>query len=160
MKLHFQFGINGGGMLAADLDSISEARDFLDFAIQIGVVNTTPAATPAPEQPAEAPAPEKAAKAPKATKAKKEEAAKEQPGESAPTAEEPASEASPPESESATTAEKSTTVSVDEAAQAVKDYAARTSIEKGRALLGKFGFKRTSDITPEKAAEVLAATKE
>jgi hypothetical protein len=51
-------------------------------------------------------------------------------------------------------------VTVEAAQQAVKDYAAKNGIEAGRALLAKFGFKRTNEITAEKAAEIVGACNE
>lgn len=48
-------------------------------------------------------------------------------------------------------------VTVEDAAQAVKDFAAKHGIEAGRELLNKFGLKRTSEITAEQAAEIAKA---
>ena len=51
-------------------------------------------------------------------------------------------------------------VTVEDAQKAVKDYAAKHGIEKGRELLATFGFKRTNEITADKAAEVVGACNE
>lgn len=51
-------------------------------------------------------------------------------------------------------------VTVEAAQQAVKDYAAKHGIEKGRELLNTFGLKRTSEITTEQAAEIAKACNE
>jgi hypothetical protein len=51
-------------------------------------------------------------------------------------------------------------VSPADAAQAVKDYAAKHGVEKGRELLASFGLKRTNEIKDDNAAAILAAAKE
>jgi protein involved in polysaccharide export with SLBB domain len=51
-------------------------------------------------------------------------------------------------------------VTVEAAQQAVKDYAAKNGIEAGRSLLAKFGFKRTNEITADKAGEIVGACHE
>jgi hypothetical protein len=48
-------------------------------------------------------------------------------------------------------------VSPANAAQAVKDFAAKHGVEAGRELLARFNLKRTNEITDANAAEVFAA---
>jgi len=57
-------------------------------------------------------------------------------------------------------AETPAKVSPTDAAQAVKDYAAKHGVEKGRELLARFGLKRTNEIKDDNAAAILAAAKE
>jgi hypothetical protein len=51
-------------------------------------------------------------------------------------------------------------VTVEDAQQAVKDYAAKHGIEKGRDLLAKFKLKRTNEIKAEQAAAIVEACNE
>jgi hypothetical protein len=49
------------------------------------------------------------------------------------------------------------TVSVEEAAAAVRAYGAKNGLAAARELLQSFGFARTTEVTADKAADVLAA---
>src|SRR5207237_331878 len=104
-----------------------------------------PTAAPAAAKKAKTPAPAPTAAAPASTP-------------QAPAAT-PSQSASAPQAAPSSSASGAASGSVtqQQAADAVRAYGARTSVEEARALLGKFGFTRTAEITPEKAAEVLAA---
>jgi len=119
-----------GGQLHAEVDNFEDADKVIEYALKRGVINITSTA-PAGEQ-VEA----------EVTAAPVEEA----PFENAVELEKPPFEDEP--------------VTVEAAQQAVKDYAAKHGIEKGRALLAGFGFKRTNEITADKAADIVGACHE
>lgn len=104
-------------------------------------------------------APKKGGRAPKATKAEvtdvvaKEEAAPEV----APEVATNVAEQAAPEAEQAAPAVATATVSVEEAAAAVRAYGAKNGLHAARELLQSFGFARTTEVTADKAADVLAA---
>jgi hypothetical protein len=132
MKLHFVFGFSSG-QLSAEVDNFEDADKVLQYALQRGVVNVSVAT-------------------PDGQVVQADVAAEDTPFEgSTPLAEPPFDEP---------TDQVPDQVTVEDAQQAVKDYAAKHGIEKGRALLAKFGFKRTNEITADKAAEIVGACNE
>lgn len=58
------------------------------------------------------------------------------------------------------TPEVTEAATAEEARLAVKAYAAKHGLEKGRALLGKFGLQRTAEITDELASAIVEACNE
>lgn len=132
MKLIFAFGFSGG-QLHAEVDNFEDADKVIEYALKRGALSVA-AQTPAGDTvQAEVAAP-----------------VEEAPFENAVPLDKPPFD-EPPEK---------VAVSVEDAQQAVKDYAAKHGIEKGRALLTKFGFKRTNEITAEKAADIVEACHE
>lgn len=134
----------------------------------------TPAGGAAAPAPAADTAPAPAEKPAKAPRAKKEAAAPvekpvETPVESQPATTQPAdapvasdegnaaAAASKPETTAAPAASSTASATPEEAAAAVKAYGAKNGIDAARALLQKFGFARTGDITAEKAGEIVEA---
>jgi outer membrane biosynthesis protein TonB len=149
-----------------DVELVSKALVHFNLFTPAGVTAPAPAAEPAP-----APAP-----AEKKTRAKKETAAApvekpSEPTESQPattsSADAPAAEtegnaaaaSSEPEAPAAPAASSIASATPEEAAAAVKAYGAKNGIDAARALLQKFGFARTGDITAEKAGEIVEAAK-
>lgn len=132
MKINFAFAFSGG-QFHAECDNFEDADKVIEYALKRGVLNlTVPGADGQVVQ--------------------ADVTAEDTPFEgSTPLAE-------PPFDEPA--AEAPAEVTVEDAQKAVKDYAARHGIEAGRALLAKFGLKRTNEITAEKAAEIAGACHE
>ncbi len=148
-----------------DVELVSKALVHFNLFIPSGEV--APAAEPAPA-PAAAPVEKK-------TRAKKEAAApvekSSEPAESPSATTQPASApaaesegnvaaaASEQETPAAPAASSIASATPEEAAAAVKAYGAKNGIDAARALLQKFGFARTGDITAEKAGEIVEAAK-
>jgi len=142
MKITFGFGFNGG-QLRAECDTFEEADSVINYALKRGIVTLiVPAAggsfqvgiTKNEEVLAAAKAQPKAAKAPEVTSVT-------------------------PSVTPKVTVEAPSATPAD-AAQAVKDYAAKHGVEKGRELLARFGLKRTNEIKDDNAAAILAAAGE
>jgi hypothetical protein len=142
MKINFSFGFNGG-QLVAECNTFEEADEVINYALKRGVITMTVPTPDGGQAQVDITANEEIKKE-KKTKGKvvhaytKEEI---QAGALDNTAAPPA-------------------CTPAEAAQAVKDYAAKNGVEAGRALLGTLGLKRTSEITDSNAAAVIAAVKE
>lgn len=136
MKVTFTFGFNGGH-LQAEVDNFEDADKVLEYALKRGVINVSVATPRGEDVQADVAAFEDATPLEK------------------PPFDEPAAEVTGEVTEQVTEQ-----VTVEDAQKAVKDYAAKHGIEKGRELLATFGFKRTNEITAEKAAEVVGACNE
>jgi hypothetical protein len=132
MKLNFVLGFSGG-QLHAECSTFEEADKVLDYALKRGVIQVT-----LPSQGGEtvqAPANDRQLELPLEDATPLDEPPFDEPSEKV-------------------------VVSIEDAQKAVKDYAAKHGIEAGRALLARFGFKRTSDITAEKVADIVGAANE
>jgi hypothetical protein len=148
MKINFGFGFNGG-QLTAECSTFEEADQVIDYALKRGIITMTVTnangesvkadITSAESVKADVNTDVKPAKSKVVRAYTKDEI---QSGALDKT-EKAAPEATPAD-----------------AAQAVKDYAAKNGVEAGRALLATLNLKRTSEITNENAAAVLAAVKE
>lgn len=129
--MKLKFGFGfNGGHLEAECDTFEDADKVIDYALKRGIVTIT---VPTPSGPVEVDitSNETIKKAAKG-KAKAE----------------------------ATTVNETPAILAADAAQAVKDYAAKHGVEAGRALLAKFNLKRTNEINDDNAAEIYAAAKE
>lgn len=142
MKLRFGFGFNGGH-LEAECDTFEEADSLLQYALKRGIVTVTVPTENGGKVEVDLTSNDKIIEEAKAAPPKVVRGY---------TKDEVMSGAVPP-------APKETFAPAD-AAQAVKDYAAKNGVEAGRALLAKFGLKRTNEITADNAAAIIAATKE
>lgn len=144
---------------AAEIRIETNSRTALqDALVHLGLATATAeratAVTPVEEKVAEA--------KPKKAKAAKPEAVTDVVAKEEVKAEEPApaveAAAQEPEPEVATPeAAAKATVSVEEAAAAVRAFGAKNGLQAARDLLAQFGFARTTEVTADKAADVLAA---
>jgi hypothetical protein len=149
MKINFGFGFNGG-QLTAECNTFEEADQVIDYALKRGIITMTVTdangesvkadITSAESVKADVNTDVKPAKSKVVRAYTKDEI---QSGALDKTETAAAPECTPAD-----------------AAQAVKDYAAKNGVEAGRALLATLNLKRTSEITNENAAAVLAAVKE
>lgn len=167
LQIHFRAAMGDRAEISISGNSVAlVARALEHFGL------ATPQVVPAGAAPAAEPAP---APAEKKTRAKKEAAAPVEkpvgtPVESQPATTQPAdapaasegnaaAAASEPETTAAPAASSAVSATPEEAAAAVKAYGAKNGIDAARALLQKFGFARTGDITAEKAGEIVEAAK-
>jgi hypothetical protein len=141
MKLSFAFGFNGG-QFHAEVDNLDDADKVIQYALKRGIVTVTVQTETGPVE------------VDLTTNDAVVEAAK------------PAEEVTetgtdvPEKGTTKAKAKSPAKVSPADAAQAVKDYAAKHGVEKGRELLASFGLKRTNEIKDDNAAAILAAAKE
>lgn len=168
LQIHFRAAIGERAEISisgTDVKLVSDA--LMHFGLGSPQAAAAPAAAPAAD-PTPAPAEKK-------TRAKKEAAAPvekpvETPVESQPATTQPAdapaasegnaaAAASEPETTAAPAASSAVSATPEEAAAAVKAYGAKNGIDAARALLQKFGFARTGDITADKAGEIVEAAK-
>ncbi len=152
---------DGAAEIRIETNSRSALQDAL---LSLGLASPSQFAEPKAAAPevakdvAQEAAPKKA-RSTKATKAEvtdvvaKEEAAPEV----APEVATNVAEQAAPEAEQAAPAVATATVSVEEAAAAVRAYGAKNGLHAARELLQSFGFARTTEVTADKAADVLAA---
>lgn len=136
MKLAFNFGFSGGHLMA-EVDTFEDADKVLEYAVKRGVINIS-------------------VQTPEGDVVEADVAAFE---DATPLEKPPFDEVTDQVAEQVTP-EATPEVTVEDAQKAVKDYAAKHGIEKGRELLATFGFKRTNEITADKAAEVVGACNE
>lgn len=149
---------------AAEIRIETNSRTALqDALLHLGLA--TPSQFANPEESKPEVVQEAAVKKPRATKAAKAEvqdvAVKEEPKaeaapEVAPEVEQAAPEVAENVQEAAAPA-ATATVSIEEAAAAVRAYGAKNGLQAARDLLQSFGFARTTEVTADKAADVLAA---
>lgn len=135
MKINFAFGFNGGQLLA-ECATFEEADQVLDYALKRGVITVT---VQTPEGPTDV------------SITKNEEIIEKAKSKAAVTTVTP--------SVTPEVTNEAPSITPADAAQAVKDYAAKHGVEAGRALLAKFNLKRTSEINDANAAEVAAAAR-
>lgn len=142
MKITLDFGFNGGS-LTAECENFEEADEVMRYALKRGIVTVTVTGADGGKVEVDLSSNETII----------EEAKKAQTGKvvRAYTKDEIMADAVPPTPAAATPTD---------AAQAVKDYAAKNGVEAGRALLARFNLKRTNEITADNAAAIVAATKE
>lgn len=142
MKITLTFAFSGGHF-QAECENFEEADKIIEYALKRGVINVT--------------VPNSDGEAVTADVAAFEDAVE---LEKPPFDDQDAAGDVTPEVTPEDTDQVTDQVSVEDAQKAVKDYAAKHGIEAGRSLLSKFGFKRTNEITAEKAAEIVGACHE
>jgi hypothetical protein len=138
MKLKFGFGFNNGN-LQAECDTFEEADEIIKYALNRGIITIT---TP------DGAAVDLTAKKPEAETVEEKRA---------PAPERPAGKVIVGKTMADIERDAAT---VEDAQQAVKEYAAKHGVVAGRELLTKFGLKRTAEITIDKAAAIIGACNE